>query len=62
MPLYYKVVEMYSNPDSDFEKATFEMELSKWLNDGWTPVGGVCRSTMGPFVFMLSQALVKMIE
>ena len=62
MAIYYKVVEMYSNPDSEFEKGLFEQELSKWLNDGWTPVGGVCRSTMGPFVFMLSQALMKIMD
>ena len=44
MTMFYKVIEMYCNPDSSYDTFVFELEVAKWLNVGWTPVGGVCRS------------------
>ena len=64
MPDFYKVIEMRTTLDARgyTDTSYFEKQVSRYLNMGWTLVGGVCRTRLENGDFWLTQAMTKHTE
>jgi hypothetical protein len=52
-----KITEYYLIEHNEW--TVFVNDVNKWINDGWTPLGGVCRAIGSSDELCYIQAMVK---